>query len=50
MEMTKNQTFSNFNPMNRNEFPVEGVMMKTKYHREIRYFDLVKGELPVFSR
>jgi formylglycine-generating enzyme required for sulfatase activity len=30
--------------VNRNEFPVEGVLMKTKLRGEMSYFDLVKGE------
>jgi formylglycine-generating enzyme required for sulfatase activity len=30
--------------VNRNEFPVEGVLMNTLYHEEMLYFDLVLGE------
>jgi formylglycine-generating enzyme required for sulfatase activity len=30
--------------VNKNEFPVEGALMKTMLHSENRYFDLVKGE------
>lgn len=30
--------------VNRNEYPVHGVIMKTAVKKEMRYFDLVKGE------